>query len=295
MVARSRLQNSIMKNKLSCRAQAGGQSGTKPGRQSNTLAFCLGIVLIGVLIQILGKVKGNPLVFPSILEILRSFFRLLADSRTYHLIFTSLIQLFVSLAISTVLGVLLGVAEGLCPFLKKILSPLMIMLRSIPMIVMVVIIMVLTDYNFVPYISACMILVPLISEAACEGCRRIDRELVDVYRLNSNFSPRILFWVYLPLMAGYLRQAYINAVGMGIKIVITTEYLVQTKNSLGKAVFSSGYFNNYDEIYAYALIMIFLVLFLTEIPVIVIKSCARYGVAAKPLRSNERERTTEQR
>ncbi|MBR0496073.1 MAG: ABC transporter permease subunit, partial [Treponema sp.] len=236
-----------------------------------------------------------PLVFPSILEILRSFFRLLADSRTYHLIFTSLIQLFVSLAISTVLGVLLGVAEGLCPFLKKILSPLMIMLRSIPMIVMVVIIMVLTDYNFVPYISACMILVPLISEAACEGCRRIDRELVDVYRLNSNFSPRILFWVYLPLMAGYLRQAYINAVGMGIKIVITTEYLVQTKNSLGKAVFSSGYFNNYDEIYAYALIMIFLVLFLTEIPVIVIKSCARYGVAAKPLRSNERERTTEQR
>lgn len=275
MVARSLLQNSIMKNKLSCRAQAGGQSGTKPGRQSNTLAFCLGIVLIGVLIQILGKVKGNPLVFPSVLEILRSFFRLLADSRTYHLIFTSLIHLFVSLAISTVLGVLLGVVEGLCPFVKKILSPLMIMLRSIPMIVMVVIIMVLADYSFVPYISACMILVPLISEAACEGCRRIDRELVDVYRLNSNFSPRILFWVYLPLMAGYLRQAYINAVGMGIKIVITTEYLVQTKNSLGKAVFSSSYFNNYDEIYAYALIMILLVLLLTEMPIRITKCCAR--------------------
>lgn len=271
MAGRFRLQNSIMKNKLPCRAQAGEEQ----GGQANTLVFCLGIILIGVLIQILGKIKGNPLVFPGVLEILRSFSRLLSDSRTYHLILTTLMHLFVSLAVSSMIGVSLGVAEGLCPFLKKILSPLMIMLRSIPMIVIVVIIMVLSDYSFVPYISACMILVPLISEAACEGCIRIDRELVDVYRLNSSFTPRILFWVYLPLMSGYLRQAYVNAVGMGIKIIITTEYLVQTKNSLGKAVFSSSYFNNYDEIYAYALIMIILVLLLTEMPVLITKCCAR--------------------
>lgn len=285
MAVRFRLQNSIMKNKLPCRAQAGEEQ----GGQANTLVFCLGIILIGVLIQILGKIKGNPLVFPGVLEILRSFSRLLSDSRTYHLILTTLMHLFVSLAVSSMIGVSLGVAEGLCPFLKKILSPLMIMLRSIPMIVIVVIIMVLSDYSFVPYISACMILVPLISEAACEGCIRIDRELVDVYMLNSSFSPRILFWVYLPLMSGYLRQAYVNAVGMGIKIIITTEYLVQTKNSLGKAVFSSSYFNNYDEIYAYALIMIILVLLLTEMPVLITKCCARYVVAVKPLRNEEEQ------
>ena len=99
--------------------------------------------------------------------------------------------------------------------------------------------------------------------------------MIDVYRLNSSFNLRILFSVYLPLMEGYLKQAYINAVGMGIKIVITTEYLVQTKNSLGKAVFSSSYFNDYDEIYAYALIMILLVLLLTEIPALITKLCAR--------------------
>ena len=58
---------------------------------------------------------------------------------------------------------------------------------------------------------------------------------------------------------------------MGIKIVITTEYLVQTKNSLGKAVFSSTYFNDYDEIYAWALIMILLVLILSEIPRLAMK------------------------
>ncbi|MBO6309075.1 MAG: hypothetical protein J6N70_09655, partial [Oribacterium sp.] len=55
---------------------------------------------------------------------------------------------------------------------------------------------------------------------------------------------------------------------MGLKLVVTTEYLVQTKNSLGKAVYSSSYFNEYQDIYAYALIMILLVLLVGALPAI---------------------------
>ena len=76
----------------------------------------------------------------------------------------------------------------------------------------------------------------------------------------------MLAHVYLPLMAGYLKQAYVNAVGMGIKLTVSTEYLVQTRNSLGKAVHSSGYFNEYQDIYAYALVMILLILLVSELP-----------------------------
>ena len=67
-------------------------------------------------------------------------------------------------------------------------------------------------------------------------------------------------------MAGYLRQAYINAVGMGVKLVVTTEYIVQTVGSLGKAVYDSSAFVEYQDIYAYALIMILLVLLVSEAP-----------------------------
>ena len=64
---------------------------------------------------------------------------------------------------------------------------------------------------------------------------------------------------------------YANAAGMGLKMVVSTEYLVQTRDSLGKAVYSSSYFNEYQDIYAYALIMIFLVLALTQLPVAVVR------------------------
>ncbi|NLD82737.1 MAG: ABC transporter permease subunit, partial [Clostridiales bacterium] len=136
----------------------------------------------------------------------------------------------------------------------------------IPMIVMVVVVMVLTKYERVPLLVSSLFLIPLISEAACEGFRSIEPDLIDVYRMNSGFNLRVLCGVHLPLMAGYLKQAYISAVGMGLKLVVSAEYLVQTRDSLGKAIYSSSYFNEYQDIYAYALVMILLVLLISEAP-----------------------------
>ncbi len=229
-------------------------------------AFVLGILLLGLLIQGASWMKGDALVFPGVLPILRAFFRLLGEARTWQQMGVTLLHLAETLLISAAAGVALGLAQGLSPFLYRLLRPLMILLRAIPMIVLTVIIMVITSYDRVPVAASCLVLIPMMAEAACEGCRRIEPELIDVYRMNSGLTPRVILRVYLPLMGGYLRQAWLNAAGMGIRMVVTTEYLVQTKNSLGKAVFTSGYFFEYEEIYAYALIMIGLVLLLSEVP-----------------------------
>ena len=246
-------------------------------RRQETLAFCLGILLVGALIQAAGWLKGDRLVFPGVGEILQAFVRLLGVGKTWRQIGVTLLHLVEALAASAVIGTALGIAQGRSPFVRTLLRPLMILLRSIPMIVMTVIIMVLTKYERVPLIASAMMLIPLISEATCEGLTRIEPEMVDVYRMNSGFTPRVLFRVYLPLMAGYLRQAYVNAVGMGIKLAVTTEYLVQARDSLGKAVYSSAYFNEYAEIYAYALIMILLALLVGAIPGAVVKLAEKTG------------------
>ena len=236
----------------------------------DTLAFCLGILLIGVLMQLAGWLKGDDLIFPGVDEILRAFGRLITTGRTYRLIWTTMQHLLASMALATLIGVGVGLLQGMSGFARRLLTPLMIMLRSLPMVVLIVIVMVIfpeNKYRNVPVIASTLILTPIISEATCEGCLRIDRELIDVYRMNSGFNLRVLLNVYLPLMAGYLKQAYINAVGMGIKLAVSTEYLVQTDNSLGKTVTTSISASAFDEIYAYALIMILLVLLVSEAPI----------------------------
>ena len=235
-------------------------------KKTDTLAFCLGILLVGALIQTAGWLKNDRLVFPDVGEILAAFVRLLGTGKVWRQIGTTLLHLAEALALSTVIGTALGLVQGRSPFVRTLLKPAMILLRSVPMIVMTVIIMVLAKYEKVPLIATSLMLIPLISEATYEGFRRIEPELIDVYRINSGFTARVLFRVYLPLMAGYLRQAYVNAVGMGIKLAVTTEYLVQARDSLGKAVYSSAYFNEYADIYAYALVMILLAVAVSELP-----------------------------
>lgn len=239
-------------------------------KAQQTLVFCLGIILIGCLIQAAGWMKGDRLVFPDVSQILQAFFRLLGQGETWRKIGVTLRHMVQAMALSTLAGLAVGLAEGASGFVRALLRPLMILLRSIPMIVLVVVIMVLADYSRVPLIASSMVLIPLISEAVCEGCRRIDPELLDVYRMNSRLNGTVLLRVYLPLMAGYLKQAYISAVGMGLKLVVSTEYLVQTRSSLGKAIYSSTYFNEYQDIYAYALIMILLVLLVSELPLAIV-------------------------
>ncbi|MCR5731325.1 MAG: ABC transporter permease subunit, partial [Sphaerochaetaceae bacterium] len=234
--------------------------------KKDTLVFFLGIILIGCLIQVAGQAKGDRIVFPGVIEILKAFFNLLGQKKTYLKMLVTLRHLVLAIILSSLIGITIGMLEGFSPFVRTLLRPSMILLRSIPMVIMVVVIMVMTRYERVPVIATSLFLIPLISEATCQGYLDLDPDLLDVYRLESKFNFKVLRLVHLPLMAGYLKQAYISAVGMGMKLIVSTEYLVQTRNSLGKAINSSSYFNEYQDIYAYALIMITMVMIVSEAP-----------------------------
>lgn len=243
-------------------------------KASGTFAFCLGVVFIGLAAQTASFIKDDSLVFPSVFEILRAFFRLFFSAQTHKFIFTSAVHLFFALILAFCLGTIFGIFAGISRFFYRFCTPFVLFLRSIPMLVLVVLSMVLMDYSLVPIIAPFLVLFPMIFEATSEGFVNLDKDLLDVCRLFCGFSPKVAFSVHIPLMAGFLKQAYINAVGTGIKLVISAEYLVQTRNSLGKAVNSSAYFNEYQDIYAYALLMILLVLVFGELPLWIIKKFA---------------------
>jgi len=229
-------------------------------------AFCLGIAALLLFIQAGGSFHGNKIVFPDVREIGEAFIRLLSQKETYEQILTTLLHLVYALALSMAAGVLTGAAEGLSAWIYSGFKPFMIFVRSLPMIILVILIMTVLPYEYVPVAAGAVVLLPLISEAVCEGIRSIEPELTDVYRLNSGFNANVFCHVHLPLISGYLKQAFFNAAGTGLKVVVSAEYLVQAKKSLGKAVYSSSYFLEYAEIYAYALIMVLLVLLVTELP-----------------------------
>lgn len=129
-------------------------------RTKETVVFCLGILLVGILIQTAGWLKGDRLVFPDVGDILRAFIRLLGEGSTWRRIGTTLLHLLEALLLAGGIGIGLGLAQGRSRTLYTLLKPAMILLRTIPMIVMAVIIMVLTPYDRVPLIATTLMLIP---------------------------------------------------------------------------------------------------------------------------------------
>ncbi len=234
-------------------------STTNSKKLTEYLAFCFGIILIGVIIQLFAIVKNDTALFPNVWDVLVCFFKLLGDGNTYIYFGNTLLELLLSIIIATIFGIGLGALAGFNKMIEKILKPFMILFRSLPMIILIVILWLIINKDVVPVLGTTLCIIPIIYEATLQGIRNIEKEYFDVYRLYSKTNLYILFRVHLPMISGYLKQAYSNAIGMGLKVIVTIGYVVGVKNSFGQEIVDSRILLEFDKIYAYGLLLIIMV------------------------------------
>ena len=249
-------------------------STTTSKKIKNLILFVAGILIIVLLITIIGLIKDNQVVFPSAIDILGSFFELFKDGKTYLFIGTTVLDFLIVIIVSSILGLGLGILSGFSDISKGLLKPFIICARSLPMVIIIVIIMLTIpndNYRYVPIISTTIALIPILYESTCEGIRRIDSSYNDVWKLNSKLNMKVITHVHLPLISGYLKQAFVTAIGLGIKMIVTTEYIAGVRNTIGFAVFDSKSVVEYNKVYAYALMLILIVVLLEFIPFLIIK------------------------
>lgn len=230
------------------------------------VAFCIGILLIGFVIQLLQIIKGDNNVFPTVGEVLACFFKLLGEAETYKSFLITILYVIASLAIASLIGISLGFIAGYHKIVEKILQPFMIFFRSLPMIILVVILMLILNKGSIPILACSLTIVPIIYEATKEGIKNIEKEYIDAYKIYSKTNLYIIFKVQIPMISGYFKQAYSNAIGMSIKVIVTVGYIVGLKNSYGQDIINSRVLLEFDKIYAYALLLILMVSLLELLP-----------------------------
>ena len=242
----------------------------------NLIFVLLGILLVLVLLFILNKTTDNYVIFPKISTILKRFFKLLGNKKTYKYFNISSLELIVALLFSSLFGTIFGTLGGLRYEFDLVMKPLITILKSIPMIILIVIVMLVaprgdTLYSNVPKICAFLILFPIMYEAVKTGISNIDKRYIEEYKMFSRTTPKVIFKVHYPLISHHFKEALSNMVSMGFKLIVTTEYVVQVKNSLGIDVFNRFRDLEYDYIYAYALIIAIFVVLLELIFKLIIK------------------------
>jgi NitT/TauT family transport system permease protein len=97
---------------------------------------------------------------------------------------------------------------------------------------------------------------PIIFQSVYEGITHIDRDLIDVYHLEEHHFVLGIKYLYFPMVRNNIVLALLQSFGLGLKVLVMAEFLAQSRDSIGNSIYLAKVTLNYDQVFAWTLILI---------------------------------------
>lgn len=203
-------------------------------------------------------VKVN-LILPHPLKVINSLINILRNIGSYEIIFNSLSRLFLAIIISLLIGMISGIIASLSKVFSYLFSPIVTAIRTIPIASILIILLLFIGAANAPLVITTLVLIPLFYEMFKESILNLEKEYLDVIKLDSNINLYIIRTVFIPLIANNIYITFIQAIGLGFKVIIMSELISYTDKSLGKIIYTEKLNLNIDNLYAWTIIIIVIV------------------------------------
>jgi NitT/TauT family transport system permease protein len=208
---------------------------------------------------------ANSDVFPSVVDILKSFFEhLLHKDLIYHTGIT-LQRVFIAFFIAMAIGIFLGIVMGLSSKIDSLLDIFLIIGLNMPALVTIIICYIwfgLTDFSAI--LAVIINKVPIIIVNIREGVKNIDKKYLDLAQIYNISQKDIISKIYLPQIYPYIMATTRLTISLIWKIVLVVELLGRS-DGIGFQI--ALFFQDFDitSIFAYSFAFIFIVILIENI------------------------------
>lgn len=225
--------------------------------KQNNYLFLSPIIFV-VIWEIVAKLVGNSMIFPNIIDIFYSLIEIIKNENFLVILFNTLKKAVVTLLVSLFLGSVLGVLSYRYKLCYLIFFPFINLIKSIPTIAVIILVLIWSKVEFVPFFAGTMIVLPIIYENILGGIDSIDKDLIkmaNIYKV-SKFS--IFKDIYLPAVYFFLASTLSAITGLVLKVIIAGEVLAQDSLSIGGEIFMGKIYLESANIFAWIIIIIFI-------------------------------------
>jgi len=220
----------------------------------------IGSIIIFYLLFLLGSVYfNNQIVFPHPNQVLRALLQLFSELGTYQIFGMTFLRLSTSLLISFALAFGLALLSYMSESFRKLIRPTVMFFRSIPVVAIIVIIWAMFGAGRAPFVITTLMVFPVIYQALYQGLKNIKKEYLEVYSLDSGLTPLVFRIVFLPLMSPFIKTAFFQALGLGIKVTVMSEFIVQSDYSIGREISRYRNLLQFDFIFAWVIILVLII------------------------------------
>lgn len=242
--------------------------------------YILGIVLfLAIWFLISFIVDEKTMIFPDPISTFKETFRILKTNYVYKCLSESLIRLIIGFGISFILALVFGIIAGNSKTLKRLFTPTISVLKSIPTASLVFLFLVLVGAKNAPILMVILISFPILYESISGGIENMDKDVINAMKLDSGSFIYNIIKIQIPLIIPYVVIGIASSFALSFKIEIMAEILTgSTRNGLGSAILASQKNDptNMVPIFAYSLIAIIFSSLITIIFKLVRKYVSKY-------------------
>lgn len=223
------------------------------GKQYISLASV--IFMLGVW-KILSLHLNSEFVLPSPEKTLITTLTLLTDSRFLATAGTTISRGIICFIISGILGIGTGIITGINPYVNAFLRPILVTIRSTPVIAIILLALIWFHPGWVPVFIGMLTMFPFICTNVSDGIRSIDNELVVMATFYRVSRQRIIREVYIPAIMPFIISGASSALGIGWRAIIIGEVLSQPVYGIGTMMQNAQTFLNVDAVIAWTIIAV---------------------------------------
>lgn len=209
--------------------------------------------------------RGNELLLPYPVTVLRSLAGLAALPEFWQATAVSLGRVLLGLGLGVALGAVLAVLTGASRWCDLLLSPAVRCVRATPVTSFILLILLWIGRDFVPAVIAALMVLPVVWENLSGGVRAVDPlllEMASAYRFSRWKKARL---IYLPSLRPYFSAALTTGMGLAWKSGVAAEVICLPRWAMGKEIYNSKIYLEIPDLFAWTVVVIALSLALEKL------------------------------
>lgn len=193
----------------------------------------LAVALLLIVWEGASAAVGAQIILPGPAAAFRGLLRLVSGGAFWTSVGISAWRVFAGFFLSVLAGMLIGIPAGIRSGLRSAFSPILAIIRTTPIMSVILIALLWFKTGTVPVFSAFLIGFPVVVQNIITGIRQTDVGLIEMGRAYEFSSAQMLTAIYIPSVLPYLISGSQTALGLTWKVVVAAEVLSLPKFGIG--------------------------------------------------------------
>ena len=228
----------------------------KSSNTRNKIIYVLSILSIVAIWAIMYKIENQDLIVPSIKSTIYAVMSIIQKPVFISGVLATIFKALIAFLIAFIAGIIVGILGGLSKKIETFLEPYILILKTLPFAAIVILIIIWFNTNSVPIVVSLMLCFPVVYENILNGMKNISKELLEFSTVHKIKLNKVLKYIYIPGIKGYILSAIDSTLLLTLKIVINAEILCSPKIGIGTMLYESKMYLETAEVFAWIIIIL---------------------------------------